>query len=428
MLVVCAGAVIGCGKKGPPLAPLERIPQPPLKPAALRMGDDVYLSFGVPAANTSGQTPADITSIEIYAWTGTAPPTDADPTKTAVKVGSYAVVPPPPPPPPPREGQPAPPPLPPPQAFVQGAQVVVHEVLTPETLAPAPPTDASLPPAAEEAEAYHEAVAGPLVPGTDAMGMKRFYVLVAQGPRGRTSTPTPAVSVPLGDLVTPPTDLAVEYTEKAMTIKWTPSPDAHVSPPTPEDESLLIAKPLVPPLPATRYHVFEAPRNAGSAREWYELQLPTPLTPAPVVAPEFSLEGPVEYGVERCFVVRSVDTIAGAVAMGRPSTPGCVTARDTFPPAPPQRLAAIAGVNVINLIWESNAEPDLAGYIVLRGAAPGDALQAITPSPIRETTYRDQSVRPGERYVYAVVAVDNANPQNVSGQSNRVEESSRSPR
>jgi fibronectin type 3 domain-containing protein len=85
-------------------------------------------------------------------------------------------------------------------------------------------------------------------------------------------------------------------------------------------------------------------------------------------------------------------------------------------------------VNVINLIWEPNSEPDLAGYIVLRGTAPGDMLQAITPTPIRETTYRDQSVRPGERYVYAVVAVDNANPQNVSGQSNRVEESSRAPR
>jgi hypothetical protein len=65
---------------------------------------------------------------------------------------------------------------------------------------------------------------------------------------------------------------------------------------------------------------------------------------------------------------------------------------------------------------------------VLRGAAPGDTLQAITPAPIRDTTYRDESVRPGERYVYAVVAVDTAVPQNVSGQSNRVEEASRVPR
>ena len=38
------------------------------------------------------------------------------------------------------------------------------------------------------------------------------------------------------------------------------------------------------------------------------------------------------------------------------------------------------------------------------------------------TSYRDESVQPGTRYVYAVVAVDRAVPQNVSPQSNRVEE------
>jgi hypothetical protein len=258
--------------------------------------------------------------------------------------------------------------------------------------------------------------------------MKRFYFLVAQGPRGRTSTPTAPVSVPLRDATSPPTDLQVDYTEKAVTVKWTPSPDAHAAPPDPGDKTVLAAKPLTPPPAATAYHVFEAPLNAAPPRDVYQLQLPTPLTQSAVATPEFSIPGPVEYGVVRCFMVRPVDTIAGAVTMGRGSEPGCVTPRDTFPPAPPQRLAAIAGVNVINLIWEPNGEPDLVGYIVLRGTAPGDALQALTPTPIRETTYRDQSVRPGERYVYAVVAVDNASPQNVSGQSNRVEESSRSPR
>ena len=34
-------------------------------------------------------------------------------------------------------------------------------------------------------------------------------------------------------------------------------------------------------------------------------------------------------------------------------------------------------------------------------------------------------VRSGKRYVYAVVALDNATPQNVSGESNRVEETAR---
>jgi hypothetical protein len=135
----------------------------------------------------------------------------------------------------------------------------------------------------------------------------------------------------------------------------------------------------------------------------------------------------VRYGEERCFAVRATDTISGALVLGPQSEPACVTPVDTFPPAAPKQLAAIAGVGVINLIWEPNAEADLAGYVVLRGAAPGDTLQAITPSPIRETTYRDEAVTPGVRYTYAVVAVDTATPQNVSGQSNRVEEASRTP-
>lgn len=427
LLVLGPGGLAACGKKGPPLPPMARIPVPPVKPTALRVGDDVYLSFGVPAANTSGQAPADVTSIEVYAFTGTAPPTGSDPTKGSVKIGSYAVVPPLPPPPPPREGEPAPPPPPPPSAFVQGATVVVREALTAEVLTPTQAPGVTAAPIAVEPEPYHEAVTGPPAPPSDATILKRYYTLVAQGPRGRASTPTPLVSVPLRDGTPPPTGLTLDYTEAAMTLKWTPSPEAHVAPAAPEDKTLLASKPLTPAPGATTYHVFAVPRTEAPPRDAYQLTAPSPITPAPVATAEFSIPGPIEYGVERCFVVRPVDTIAGTVTLGRASEPGCVTPKDTFPPAPPQRLAAIAGVNVINLIWEPNAEPDLAGYIVLRGPAPGDTLQAITPTPIRETTYRDQSVRPGERYVYAVVAVDNANPQNVSGQSNRVEESSRSP-
>ena len=65
--------------------------------------------------------------------------------------------------------------------------------------------------------------------------------------------------------------------------------------------------------------------------------------------------------------MRPVDTVIGTVYMGRASAPACVTPADTFPPAPPKQLAAIAGAGVINLIWEPNSEADLAGYIVLRG-------------------------------------------------------------
>jgi hypothetical protein len=85
----------------------------------------------------------------------------------------------------------------------------------------------------------------------------------------------------------------------------------------------------------------------------------------------------------------------------------------------------VASEGAVSLIWEANTEPDLAGYIVLRGNAPGDTLAPLTPAPIKETTFRDATAKTGLRYVYAVVAVDSATPQNVSAQSNRVEETAR---
>ena len=90
------------------------------------------------------------------------------------------------------------------------------------------------------------------------------------------------------------------------------------------------------------------------------------------------------------------------------------------------QLAAVPTAGQISLIWDANTEKDLAGYLVLRGEGGPDApLAAITPAPIRETSYRDTTVKPGVTYVYVVVAVDNATPPNTSPQSARVQETAR---
>jgi hypothetical protein len=107
------------------------------------------------------------------------------------------------------------------------------------------------------------------------------------------------------------------------------------------------------------------------------------------------------------------------------SEPVCVKAADVFPPAAPKSLAAVASEGAISLIWEANSEPDLAGYLVMRGIAPGAPTDRLTPQPIRETTYRDTTVKPGTRYVYEIVAVDTATPPNASAPSNRVQETAR---
>jgi fibronectin type 3 domain-containing protein len=102
-----------------------------------------------------------------------------------------------------------------------------------------------------------------------------------------------------------------------------------------------------------------------------------------------------------------------------------VTPADTFPPAAPTGLAAVSGPGAINLIWDANKDTDLAGYLVLRGEAPGDTLQPLTAQPIRETRYVDRAVQAGVTYVYAVIAVDRAATPNRSALSNRVQETAR---
>ena len=150
----------------------------------------------------------------------------------------------------------------------------------------------------------------------------------------------------------------------------------------------------------------------------------TPLNAKLLTSPDFT-DPRLEFGVERCYVVRRVE-MAGPIAVeSAPSPPTCVTPVDTFPPAPPKSLALIAGGNGVSLLWEANTEADLGGYLVLRGEAPGDKLSPLTKEPIAEPSYLDTTARRGRTYVYRVVAVDRSTPPNRSAPSEPVEETIR---
>jgi len=89
---------------------------------------------------------------------------------------------------------------------------------------------------------------------------------------------------------------------------------------------------------------------------------------------------------------------------------------DTFPPAVPTGLAAIAGVGgagkaYVDLSWEPNGEVDLAGYVVLRmtvdaqGKAVGESRK-LNETPLSAPAFRDETAVAGETYAYRVIAVD----------------------
>jgi fibronectin type 3 domain-containing protein len=197
----------------------------------------------------------------------------------------------------------------------------------------------------------------------------------------------------------PPSEPTVSYDEKAITLSWAPfaagdGPDA-----------VLPSTLLGAPQRSLGYNVYE-----GTAR----------LTKTAVADPTFA-DSRLAWGEKRCYVVRTAEKVDEAVVESAASPEVCVTPVDTFPPAAPKTLQSVASVGAITLIWEPNAERDLAGYIVLRGGSESD-LEPMMASPITATQFKDD-LGPGTRHVYAVLAVDRAG--NASALSNLVEDTAR---
>src|SRR5256885_13755889 len=97
--------VVACGKKGPPLPPLVRLPAAPAGFVVQRRGATIAIQFAVPSGNTDGSTPAEVSRVEVYALTAPAPVAADDVFRRGERVGQVLVNPPPDPDTP--EGQPA---------------------------------------------------------------------------------------------------------------------------------------------------------------------------------------------------------------------------------------------------------------------------------------------------------------------------------
>ncbi|MGB7721351.1 MAG: hypothetical protein WBL65_15705 [Bryobacteraceae bacterium] len=81
-----------------------------------------------------------------------------------------------------------------------------------------------------------------------------------------------------------------------------------------------------------------------------------------------------------------------------------ITPEDRFPPAVPAGLNAATAPNSIELSWDGDTEPDLAGYRVYRstGAGPFEKIGEMVTIP----SYSDRAVEHGKTYRYAVSAID----------------------
>jgi hypothetical protein len=99
----------------------------------------------------------------------------------------------------------------------------------------------------------------------------------------------------------------------------------------------------------------------------------------------------------------SVEAIEGA-SMSERSPAVAITPIDTFAPATPAGVEAVAGIASIELTWDPPPDKDLAGFYVLRAVDSGrlERLGERVGTP----SFSDKSIRPGTKYRYAIVAVD----------------------
>jgi hypothetical protein len=416
-LLLLASTAAGCGKKGAPLPPLLRIPAAVGDAAVVRVENDVYVRFTVPTSNADGQVPADIARVEVYAITANRAPTNQDDAEElrelSTLIATETVRRPLPPLPREMSDQPAPPPLPLAPGVDQGSEIVVRETLTPEMREPVTiPESTARPAPSVDEEPFPGPLVGPLGPAAPT----RYYYAVGVNRSGRYGPAGALLPVPLGTTSAAPGRPELTHDATNITIRWTPPGDARGVGLEPV-AGAVPSKPLFAGPPATTYDIYEVPAAVNQTPA-----VPTPLTSAPIGALE--LARPIaSFGVEQCFFVRSVDIIDGYHVRGPASPTACITPKDTFAPAPPKALAAVATEGAINLIWEPSESADLAGYIVLRSRLPDDTLQPAMETPITATTFVDKGVRPGVTYGYVVIAVDQAG--NRSENSNRVEETAR---
>lgn len=225
----------------------------------------------------------------------------------------------------------------------------------------------------------------------EAFDRRRLYAARLVDTRGRFGPLSDIVEIePQGDVPVPPHALsATDEAQGLIRITWAP-PTRNVDGSTPPN--------------VLGYNVYR--------RRATDPHFGSPLNGTTLVTETTLRDRDFQYETEYIYMVRAVAPARdGTLIESRDSTPIRFTPRDVFPPAPPEGVIAASAQGIISLFWTANPEPDVVGYYVYRAPsaeAPESAWVRLNARPHPLTTYRDQTVRPGERYAYRITAVDRA--------------------
>jgi hypothetical protein len=118
--------------------------------------------------------------------------------------------------------------------------------------------------------------------------------------------------------------------------------------------------------------------------------------------PEYT-DATAEFGKTYSYVVQSIAKAGKGQVESDLSKEIEIAPVDTFPPSVPTGLTAVPSTASIELVWERNPEPNLAGYRIYRalGSGPFERVSDTQELP----TFSDHKIESGKVYRYAVSAV-----------------------
>lgn len=254
---------------------------------------------------------------------------------------------------------------------------------------------------------------------------KLTYYVELVNRKGRSAGLSNAASVAAGKVPGALVGLTAEMRRKGVLLAWQPEVETAGS-----TDVRLVRKQLTPPPPKHKPEQANGQANAqkepGAKRESGSGLLARPAEPlvrtllvnagasARAIDEDVRFNERYEYRAQR---VATVEANGQTLELAGPlSAPVEIETKNTFPPAIPTGLAAVgtAGENgaanearpSIDLNWQPNTEPDLAGYIVYRREGSGE-WQRISPAqPVVGPAFHDANVTAGHTYQYAVSSVD----------------------
>lgn len=251
------------------------------------------------------------------------------------------------------------------------------------------------------------------LPAALAAGAPRplSYFVEVENRKGRSAGLSNAAVVLAGQAPTPVTDLAAEVRKSGIVLRWTPL--------DPKDQIFLERTLENPPKAQAHSGVLAPPA------EPIHQTLRVSADEGKAVDKSVVFDRTYEYRAQR---IAAVEVEGKTVELaGELSAPVRIDAQDVFPPAVPAGLAAVANAAAngepasVDLSWEPDTEPDLAGYFIYRREQETPWQRIAGQQPVTAPAYRDASVLPGHAYIYGVSAVDQKGHE--SGRSASTEES-----